>query len=201
MTATRKLKSRKCKAAGCDNEFIPFSSLESWCSPACGYALSQEKLARKERAAANKAKAERRAAKRAFRENDAKHVRKGAVAYFHKWIRHRDWDRGLPCVACNEPLAGKKIDASHFRPSGSKSAVRFHEDNVNAGCAQCNTFRAGNLIEYRVNLINRIGVDRVEWLEGQNQVKTWTIDELREIRDDYGGRLKAMGIKLPSITH
>lgn len=194
-----KLKQRKCKASGCQNTFMPFNSLEQWCSPACGFALAQDKLAAAKRKEALKTKRKRNAAKKAFREKDIKHVRKGAVAYLHKWIRWRD--RDLPCIACNKSMAGKAIHASHYRPSGQNSAVRFHEDNIHAGCAQCNTHKSGNLTEYRSNLLTRIGHERVEWLESQTHVKRWTIDELKAIRQEYADRLRALDIKLPTITH
>jgi len=39
--------------------------------------------------------------------------------------------------------------------------VRFNEDNVHLSCRKCNYFLAGNLIPYHIELINRIGEERV----------------------------------------
>lgn len=193
------IRQKTCKARGCNNKFVPFNSMQAWCSPACGYVISQEKLARKREKERISRKRENAMAKRLFLENDKKHVRKGAVAYLHKWILWRD--RGLDCIACGKSLSGKKVNASHYMPAGMNSAVKFHEDNIHAGCVQCNMCKSGNLVPYRINLLKRIGSDRVEWLESQRQVKKWTIEELREIRQEYGDRLRKLDIKLPSVTH
>ena len=43
--------------------------------------------------------------------------------------------------------------------------MRFEEDNVNSQCKHCNYFMSGNLLNYRKNLINKIGLERVERLD------------------------------------
>lgn len=96
-------------------------------------------------------------------------------------------------------LPARAIHAMHFRSSGQNSAIRYHEDNLRLGCYSCNSKNGGNLLEYERHLIADIGVERVEWLKSQNKVKKWTIEELRVVRDDYAGRLKALDIKLPSL--
>jgi hypothetical protein len=50
---------------------------------------------------------------------------------------------------------------------------------------------SGNQIEYRKRLIKKIGVERVEWLEENgNQVKKWTIEELKELIKKYKQKIK-----------
>lgn len=46
---------------------------------------------------------------------------------------------------------------------------------------RCNRHLSGNVVEYRKGLIERIGIERVEWLEGPHPVPKWTVDDLREI--------------------
>ena len=178
MTATRKLKSRKCKAAGCDNEFIPFSSLESWCSPACGYALSQEKLARKARSEALKTKRERIAAKKAFQAKDKPYQIKLTQKAFNAFVRERD--HGEPCISCG--ITYGKMNAGHYKSVGSSPELRFEPLNCHLQCEQCNSSKSGNVVPYRVNLIKKIGIEAVEWLEGPHGPKKYTCDDLIEMR-------------------
>ena len=108
----------------------------------------------------------------------------------------------LVCIACQKPMSHlpqHAIHASHFRPSGMNSAIRFEPDNIHLCDSGCNKDKSGNLTEYEVHLIRKIGKERVEWLKTQNHVKKWTIEELRDIRDDFGARLKALDIALPRV--
>jgi hypothetical protein len=56
------------------------------------------------------------------------------------------------------------------------------------------------LIEYRIRLVKRKGLAEVEWLESQNGIVRYTIDDLRGIRDDYRARLKAMRDETKGIS-
>lgn len=79
---------------------------------------------------------------------------------FNAFIRNRDSER--TCISCGSwatPQAG------HYMSAGHHSALRFNEDNVNRQCLKCNNYLHGNLINYRIGLIKRIGEDRVKALE------------------------------------
>jgi hypothetical protein len=47
-------------------------------------------------------------------------------------------------------------------------------------------------VDYRIGLIARIGLARVEALETNNQVGKWTADELRAIKAEYRAKLKEL---------
>lgn len=47
-------------------------------------------------------------------------------------------------------------------------------------------------MEYRIKLIQRIGLARVEALESDNRVHKWEKDELRGIRDHFRQELKQL---------
>ena len=49
----------------------------------------------------------------------------------------------------------------------------------------CNAHLSGNLIDYRIHLISKIGLERVEWLEGSHEPKRYRIDDLKEIDKEY----------------
>ena len=57
----------------------------------------------------------------------------------------------------------------------------------------CNNYKSGNLIEYRIELVNRLGPELVEWLDRDHpQPSKWEIEEIRAIRDYYRGATKAL---------
>lgn len=93
-------------------------------------------------------------------------------AIVQKMARIRDRNDG--CISCHmgADYSGR-WHGSHFRPAGNNAAVQFHLWNIHKACAQCNLFKGGNLGAYRPRLVEKIGAERVAWLESQNQpVKT-----------------------------
>ena len=96
---------------------------------------------------------------------------------FNTFIRTRD--KELPCVSCGKNNE-KQFHAGHYRSVGSCPELRFNELNVWRQCATCNTYLHGNLIEYRKELINRIGVNKVEWLEGVQPSAKMLIPQIKE---------------------
>lgn len=119
---------------------------------------------------------------------------KEAQTAFNAYIRARD--AGKPCICCGKPLAqssvGGGFDAGHYRSVGSAPHLRFNEDNCHGQTKQCNRWGAGRAVDYRIGLIERIGLARVEALESDNKPKLYTHDDLRHIRDSYKLKLKEM---------
>jgi hypothetical protein len=115
---------------------------------------------------------------------------KEAQKVFNTYIRHRD--KAQPCISCGSKINGVK-HASHYLSAGGHSNVRFHEDNVWVSCYKCNVMLSGNQIEYRKRLIQKIGVERVEWLENNgNIVKKWTKEELKLLITEYKKKTKQL---------
>jgi hypothetical protein len=109
-----------------------------------------------------------------------------AQVVFNKFIRLRDKDK--PCVSCGCKL-GSKFDASHYYSAGGHSNVRFDEDNVHASCVYCNQFLHGNLLNYQIGLVNRIGDKVFELNEKAHVNKKWSRDELKEIISLYKSKI------------
>lgn len=108
---------------------------------------------------------------------DLPKLKKKAQETFNKWIRERDKDLG--CISC-----GAKVDhAGHYFSSGHYSLLTFDEINVNGQCLRCNNFLHGNLIHYRMGLVERYGDKVVIELENKsrNNVKKWDRVELEDI--------------------
>ena len=106
--------------------------------------------------------------------------------WFNKYIRMRD--EGKPCISCN---SFNTEHASHFYNVGHYPTMRYNEDNVHKSCMRCNRYLRGNLLEYRVKLLKRIGADRVaklEMLSAWDKRQTnhkWNRFELIEILETY----------------
>ena len=119
-----------------------------------------------------------------------------AQAAFNAWVRERDKDQ--LCICCGKPLQmigysrGGEYDAGHYRSTGAAPHLRFNEDNVHAQKKQCNRDKAGNAVEYRIGLIKRIGLVRVEALESDNSIKRWTIADYQAIEAEYRQKLKEL---------
>lgn len=107
---------------------------------------------------------------------------KEAQAQFNRYVRARDYE--LPCISCQRYHEGQ-YHAGHYRSVGGNPELRFEELNNNKQCAPCNNHLSGNLVDYRINLIKKIGLDKVEWLEGPHEPKKYTIEEIKDIKAKY----------------
>ncbi len=106
---------------------------------------------------------------------------------FNKYIRLRD--KGNVCISCQK--IPKKENAGHFYNANNHYNVRFDENNVHLQCEHCNTFLSGNLINYRENLLKKIGAEEFNVLEGKSKVtRKFTKEELKEIINTYKQKIK-----------
>ena len=171
---------KKCKV--CEKPFTPVRPLQSVCSPKC---------ALKKVRAEQKAERETDRKRRQALETKPELVKK-AQAAFNTYIRLRD--KGKQCISCDTMLGDQPntYDAGHMRSVGSAPHLRFDENNVHGQCKHCNQYLAGNVINYRLRLIQRIGIEEVERIESDNQPKHYTKDELREIAKLYRDKIKAL---------
>lgn len=172
----------------CPTMFLPRTSLQLVCSPACSIKLAKSLKA--QRKANQQAERRRDKARKEAIKTIPWLIREAQIA-FNTYIRLRDHRQ--PCISCGKPPgdmselhAGR--DAGHYRSTGSASHLRFDEDNVHAQCVACNRYGAGRAVDYRIGLIKRIGVKRVEALETNNTPHKWTREELTEIRETYRQR-------------
>ena len=108
---------------------------------------------------------------------------------FNRFIRLRD--SGKPCVSCGRPDGDDhQRHASHYKSRGAHPELAFNVFNCHASCATCNNFLSGNLVPYRIELINRIGIDKVEWLEGKHEPLKLTIEEIKTLIAEYKAKVK-----------
>jgi hypothetical protein len=165
------------------------------CVDAWFAAQTAKKKAQAERAAAKRRKVDRatdRARRRALA--TIPELIKEAQREFNWFIRERDRRAGVPCISSGRPLdwSGNGVDAGHYRSVGAASHLRFDERNCHAQSKHDNQYKSGNVVEYRINLIKRIGLEAVEALEADNRVHKWQRDELIAIRDLYRKKRKEL---------
>ena len=186
-----RVRSKKCKI--CGERFETSDSFRQWCSPECGVTLAKQKTAKarvkaeKERAKVERAKIKKAKENLKSRSDWLKDLQK----VFNRFIRLRD--KNEPCISCGRFHQGK-YDAGHYRSVGSALELRFNEDNCHKQCVPCNQHKSGNAIDYRINLINKIGIERVEFLERKDHPPVkWSIDEIKAIISTYKDKIKALG--------
>lgn len=169
----------------CERVFVPERMGQVVCRGSCGI---------------KKARAEREAAKKAERESVKR--RKEALkriseleADCRKIVQEiaRIRDRHDGCISCHVgPNYGGQWHGSHYRSHGGCSSLQFHLWNIHKSCAQCNKFKAGNIAEYRPRLVEKIGADRVEWLDNQPKSQKFSREYLSRFKAVMGKRLRRM---------
>jgi 5-methylcytosine-specific restriction endonuclease McrA len=177
-----------------------------WCSPAHGaiYAIelrTKEKVKAEAKRIKDKHQADKegRARRQKIRESFKTKSQwdKEAQSAFNRYIRIRD--DGKDCVSCGSPLMGKSnyltgsaIDASHYRSRGAASHLKFNVFNVHSACTRCNRQLSGNAVEYRIRLIERIGLERVERIESDNEPRRFDIPYLQRIKSIFTRKARAL---------
>lgn len=212
---------RKCTRKSCRKELPTKAKSDKWqargfCGLDCMAGHGNDKaMASRERAQATerkKAREARAAEKKAYKA--AQNARKEAIKTRSEWMKDaqkafnafiRERDRDLPCACCGEWGKGEdwqpggKWDAGHFLGRGAYPELRFVEINCHKQLKSCNAgsskyARKGRTVaaNYRERLINKIGLDQVEWLEGPHKEKKYTIDQLKSIKSEYEAKLKEL---------
>ena len=173
-------KQKTCANPECATKFVPAKLGQKVCGWACGLAIAP---ANQDRARKSLAQVERKEIK--VRKEKLKsrgdHLKDCQTA-FNAWVRQRDI--GLPCVSCGRHHNGQ-WQAGHFKSVGGHPALRYEPLNVWRQCAPCNTHKSGDLLNYRAELVRRIGEEKVLWLEGPHEPKKYTIDDLKALTARY----------------
>lgn len=188
-----KPKPKKCPI--CTTEYIPRSSLQKVChNYRCAMEFNRQV---DERNTAREQRKQERLQRDDLRQRRERLKGKSewnreAQAAVNKFIFWRDY--GDPCIACGKPLnygvRGGAVDASHYRSRGAAPWLRFNVFNNNAGCVHCNRDLSGNLIPYRINLIEKFGLHRVERIEHDNTVRKFDIEYLKRVKSIFTRRAR-----------
>lgn len=185
MLRTDPNKPRKCVV--CKSLFQKRSMTHKVCSADCAQALALAVRNKAERKTAAAERVKDRTQREALKSRSQWLAE--AQAAFNSFIRARD--AHLPCISCGRYHTGA-YDAGHYRSVGSMPALRFHEDNCHRQCVPCNQHKAGNVVDYRIGLVARIGAERVAFLEGPHAAAKHTIEDAKAIKAEYKARTKAL---------
>lgn len=183
-------KQHKCKECGA--YYIKKQSMQQVCSMECAIAYSKRKAEekRKKQEKSDRLEAGRRMRARKEALKSRSDWLKEAQKAFNEFIRLRDKD--LPCISCGRYHEGQ-YHAGHYRSVGACPELRFNEDNVHKQCSACNSHLSGNILEYRLGLIEKIGLERVEFLERKDhpQLKL-SVEEIKDLIKVYKAKCKEL---------
>lgn len=194
-----KVITKRCRQ--CGRSFAPFNSLAVACSPKCALAVARKQTQKK---AAAEAKAQRKWLRQEReRIKPRSKLLKEAQDAFNQFIRERDRDQ--PCICCGQWgddeawKPGGQWDAGHFLSVGSHPELRFDEANCHKQLKSCNAGEGKYAAkrrtvgeQYKQRLIVKIGQAEVDRLEGPNEAKHYSRDDLREIRDFYRAKRREL---------
>ena len=177
-TALKEVKQKTCKA--CGEKFAPmFNTTQVVCSPKCALAHAPANTEKARKAINQRDRREIQVRKEKLKSR-ADHA-KEAQAVINRYVRLRDAHLG--CISCDKPASwGGQWHCSHFRSVGAAAHLRFNLWNMNKSCSQCNAHLSGNIMVYRPRLAEKIGAEKVEWLECNQELVRHDIDYLKRIK-------------------
>lgn len=156
----------------CQQPFLRLRPMQA----VCGYACAKKTVKADKRKEAEQTRARRVALKSRRDWMDE------AQAAVNKFVRTRDM--GKPCVSCNAPWTDT-AQAGHYLSRGARPELRYELSNLSSQCVRCNMHLSGNLLNYRIGLVARIGLAAVEALEGPHPPAKWSVDQLKTMRDAF----------------
>lgn len=109
-------------------------------------------------------------------------LKKQALDLFTQLIKlEHQRDGKMKCFTCNKPLQPNTSDCQlgHFLPRGVYPGLTFNRDNVRLQCMRCNVWLHGNIIEFRIRLVNEIGE------QGVLELESFRHDSYKLTRSDY----------------
>ena len=197
---------KKCRI--CKTGFTQFNSMQSVCSPMCAHKHAQNQTENKIQKQQREDSKSMRARRKAIKSIAA--VKGDVQPIFNKFIRLRDFHLG--CSSCDRTkqevesqdtgLTGGVWDAGHYLGRGARPDLAFNEDNCHKQCKKCNGgsgkyARKNHTVQqsYRIKLIQKIGVERVEALEVDKNYK-FTREELYDIKQTYKAKVKQLESEL-----
>lgn len=165
------------------------------CSPMCAIEYAKTDAGKKAVTNAKRKETRERKEKLKTKSDWTKQAQKS----FNAYIRERD--RFEPCISCGKPADGRAEpqyrgdggwDCGHYRSVGACPELRFEPLNAHKQCVKCNQHKSGNVVEYRIKLIERIGQRNLNWLEGHHNMPHLTTEGLKAIDAHYKSEKKKL---------
>lgn len=166
----KKPRRKKCKNKACGKYFEPMRDFQKCCCPMCAIDFATDPKNKKTNITQRK---------REFKLNDKTYLLKLAQKEVNTYIRVRD--AASNCISCGYIFGNRQAHASHYKPVGANQHLRFYTLNIHKSCSICNTHLSGNLREYRPKLIDKIGLEKVEAIESNHDVKKYSVEYLQRL--------------------
>lgn len=189
---------KKCKV--CKEIFKPQKMGQKVCSPECAISLAVSERGKAEKVSQVK---ERRAdkVKRETLKTRSDLMKEAKIA-IQRFRRLDELRMGSGCMSCGRSQRevegtdawkpGGAWDGGHYMSKGARPELALEPLNIWLQCKSCNAgsskyARKGYTVNasFRVNLIDRIGLEQVEWLEGPHEPKHYDIEDLKAIKAKY----------------
>ena len=196
---------RNCKV--CKSAYTPAKPLQSVCSPWCALFLAASKRAKALKVEQVK---ERRAdkVKRETLKPRSQWLKEAKTA-IQRFRRLDELAMGSGCMSCGRSQQevqgtdawkpGGAWDGGHYMSKGARPELALEPLNIWLQCKSCNAgsskyARKGYTVNasFRANLIERIGIEQVEWLEGPHEAKHYSVDDLKAIKKHYDELTKGL---------
>lgn len=194
MTIERKQpKPKTCKNPACRASFVPQRLGQAVCSPKCALATVEVQKAKEKKSLAQAGRRDIKVRKEALKSR-GDHA-KEAQAVINRYVRLRDAHLG--CISCDKPATwGGQWHCSHFRSVGAAAHLRFNLWNMNKSCSQCNAHLSGNIMVYRPRLVEKIGAEKVEWLECNQDLVRHEIPYLKRLKAVFTKKAKRLEARI-----
>lgn len=179
---------KTCQRHGCEKTFIPQSIEQKWCSVKCGTIMAMEQVP-----GTPQHKKRARRERREFRATDEKLLHRRAGYYSKRFAKLRDRHDG--CIVCGQHKDYQQWQGGHFRTVGSCRALQYHVDNIHLECIYCNMYDSTHLVQYEINLREKIGDERVDFLKNFREPFKWTVEALQERIGFYKAGIRELGFK------
>ncbi|GHU58841.1 hypothetical protein FACS189444_3180 [Spirochaetia bacterium] len=116
---------------------------------------------------------------------------------FSEFIRLRDTPG--QCPTCGAFISFENSDNCHYIGRANLT-TRYDELNCHAGCRKCNRFRSGEIVRYRVWLVERFGEGRIADMERLSLLSgsKMTAFDFELIAQKYKAKAKELVYKRPA---
>lgn len=186
-------KPKTCKNPACRASFVPQRLGQAVCSPKCALATVEVQKAKEKKSLAQAGRRDIEVRKEALKTR-ADHA-KEAQMVMNRYVRLRDAHLG--CISCNKPASwGGQWHCSHFRSVGAAAHLRFNLWNMNKSCSQCNAHLSGNIMVYRPRLVEKIGAEKVAWLECNQDLVRHEIAYLKRLKAVFAKKVKRLEARI-----
>lgn len=185
------------QCAVCKKQFVKkISSLQKVCSYQCALAFAEAEKKKKQEKLDRQERIKNRKRLKAYKEANKTHndLIKEAQSAVNRYIRMRDENK--ECISCGTPLISEKLgggfDAGHYRSRGAAPHLRFYTLNIFGQCKRCNRYLGGNYHEYRIGLIERLGIEKVEAIEADQRPRHYSDEDLRRIKRIFNKKVNLL---------